>query len=462
MFVCFSLFMAKKKKVNFKKIDYVKLSIYIVPVVVLLFVLYMNFLPFGYSKTIVLDVGSSSDASEEFKVGDGFGPRQMFEGQSFRSLEGFGSLVFSPLAVLREAEIEIELISDGVYFPLMPDVSTVDWDYDFISILNEFEVRSRFGEYNYITSHPSTSFRLDENYALLFEFNLETEGVLSSGSLEIMNFASRFYVTLNGEEHSFRIDNFSQGQESSLLFAFDGSYHVFFDKEKVLEFEGDILREGFDFAIPVKTFSGFDKVEARAIVNEETGCVVFDGETRLVLPNTRNEFQDEPFSVYIEWIPKSTESWQQIIGHFNWEILQYDNRIRFLLGRTNVTDSFFEINYRGDLQDTKNNLLAVYNPDNEGNGTIELYINGIYVGETNINNEFLRQDYNNDLSLGWTPHNFENSPHFIGEICSAKFIYTPISAIQSKNESFIYEGPEDLVIPVYGSGDLFNVRLNIR
>src|SRR3989338_2800467 len=41
---------------------------YAIPLAVLLYVLYINFLPFGYNKTFVINVGAQDDTSGEFRL----------------------------------------------------------------------------------------------------------------------------------------------------------------------------------------------------------------------------------------------------------------------------------------------------------------------------------------------------------------------------------------------------------
>jgi hypothetical protein len=445
----------------------IKALAYIIPVFVLLFILYMNFLPFGYSKTIVLDVGSSSDGSGEFYVGSGFGPRQILDGVTFRTLNGSGELIFSPLAVLHSAELEIELVGEGVYFPVMPDVSSIDWDYDFFSMLDEFEVVGRYAEYNYITSFPSTNYDLNNHFGFEFDFVSEVEGSLSEGSISIYNFASRFYVEVDsGSEiitQSFTLNNFSIGSEHSFLIAYDGSYHVYFNKEKVLSFEGESPLDDFEFLKPVKVYSGFNEVKAKAVL-DENGCIVFDGDTRMILPNSKDNFQDGPFAVYLEFIPKETTISRPIIDHFNWIIWQEPKRLRFQVGRMNVSNEPYLLHFNLDKNyfDVKKELLAIYNPSNDGDGYIELFIDGLSIGKTSINNEFLRQDYNTNLGISNSNHGVVKDMGFLGSICEAKFNFGDHNAIKSDNLKMSYESPGDQKILVEGNGSLKQVKLRVR
>ncbi|MFA5248487.1 MAG: hypothetical protein WC415_04665 [Patescibacteria group bacterium] len=66
----------------FKKINYILIAAWVIPATVLLTILYLNFLPFGYSKTLVINVGTKNDDKGEFRLEQSqfLGARQELDG----------------------------------------------------------------------------------------------------------------------------------------------------------------------------------------------------------------------------------------------------------------------------------------------------------------------------------------------------------------------------------------------
>jgi len=129
------------KNFNFKKkvkdpICWVRFAAYAIPVAFLLYVLYMNFLPFGYHKSFVINVGSADDT----KVGEFYlepskdlsERKTAADGTTYRELNGTANVVFKPKAVLKNAEVTVSVEGEGVSIipPVIDfDPSTVKWDY---------------------------------------------------------------------------------------------------------------------------------------------------------------------------------------------------------------------------------------------------------------------------------------------------------------------------------------------
>ncbi len=116
-----------------KKPNYILIAAWVIPAAVLLTILYLNFLPFGYQKTLTINVGAKNDDKGEFRLemSPALGARQELDGQTFRYLDGLAYAVYEPKVVLRNATIEAELTaSSGVSFILPPDLTDVKWDYD--------------------------------------------------------------------------------------------------------------------------------------------------------------------------------------------------------------------------------------------------------------------------------------------------------------------------------------------
>jgi len=113
---------------------------YAIPIGFLLYVLYMNFLPFGYNKTFTIDVGSENDT----KVGEFYlepskdlseretGTDANGKEYTYRELNGVAYAVFKPNAVLKNAEVTVSVEGEGV--SIIPPVidfkpEDVKWDY---------------------------------------------------------------------------------------------------------------------------------------------------------------------------------------------------------------------------------------------------------------------------------------------------------------------------------------------
>ena len=284
---------------------------YAIPLTFLLYVLYINYLPFGYNKTFVINVGSpndtkvsqfylepSPDLSERKINADGITP--------YRELNGMATAVFKPNVVLKNAKITVSVQGDGV--SIIPpylnfDPSTVQWDksWDF-------------------TKGVPKDLKNDNNKAFYFD-----------------------------------------------------------------------------------------------------GATYFDGTARLELASSSNMFESGPFTVYAEWMPiNDASSSQQIVGHYNWELWQNKDSVYFQVGRmNNATGTLYSIKYPIDetFFNQKHSVLAVYSPS-DTNGYIELYVDGNYAGIKYLGPDKIWKNYNGkeNLSFGWTPHNYSKNPYLKGNL----------------------------------------------
>ena len=127
--------LAFTKKAVKNPIFWLRFSAYAIPFAFLLYVLYWNFLPFGYNKTFTINVGSPSDTSGEFRLEPSkyLSERKTApDGTTYRELNGDATAIFEPKAVLKNATITVSVEGDGV--SILPphidfDPSTVKWDY---------------------------------------------------------------------------------------------------------------------------------------------------------------------------------------------------------------------------------------------------------------------------------------------------------------------------------------------
>ncbi|MCW1892286.1 MAG: hypothetical protein KIH65_003525, partial [Candidatus Uhrbacteria bacterium] len=296
---------------------------YAIPLGFLLYVLYLNYLPFGYHKTFTITVGSPDDTKvSEFYLepSKGLSERKTAEdGTTYRELNGVGKVVFKPKAVLKDALITVETNDPGISF--IPP-----------------------------------------------------------------------YVDINPQEISWDIDwNLTKEVPQEL------------ENTNVFYFEGEPY---------------------------------FDGTSRLEYASSSDMFEDGPFTVYAEWKPKDAENdFQQIVGHFNWEVLQNKNVVRFMVGRVdNAEGKFYIADYTIPDPTTffsnKHALLAIYNPDPEnGNGYIEIYVDGYFGSRINIGNSVIWKDYNGtkNLTSGKSGHG------------AAKYYQGSIYAIRIRKRTFLKE-----------------------
>ena len=341
----------KIKELSKNPIFWAKFAAYAIPLAFLLYVLYMNFLPFGYHKTFVINVGSPTDTSGEFYLEPS---RNLSErktdknGHTYRELAGLATAVFKPRAVLKNAKITVEV--QGKDVSLIPQQLNFD---------------------------PS-SVKWDHSWAF-------TKGVPK----ELKN-TDAYY--------------------------FDGATY-------------------------------------------------FDGTARIELPNSANMLEEGPFTIYAEWLPKDdTVDWQQIVGHYNWELWQNKDSVSFQVGRMNdALGPMYKIKYpiSNDFFNKKHYALAIYYPLE--NGYIDLFIDGNFAGRTYFNTDKIWKDYNgkNNLSFGWTPHNYGKSPHLKGSLFRVNIIGKNIIQSQSKID-FITQNEKDLYISLISSATstLNQLKLN--
>jgi hypothetical protein len=323
---------------------------YALPLGFLLYVLYWNFLPFGYDKTFTIDVGSPGDTSGEFYLEPS---RNLSErktapdGTTYRELNGIAYAVFKPKAVLKNAQITVSVEGEGV--SIIPPVidfnpDSVQWDYAW---------------------------------------------------------------------------DFTKDIPSDLV----GNAFVF---------EGEV------------TFNGRD--------------------TRLQLPGSADMFEDGPFTVYAEWTPKNSENnAQQIVGHYNWELWQNKNSVEFRVGRMNDGEGpAYSVKYpvTPEFFNTKHTALASYNPSE--NGYLDLFVDGNFAGRTYFSADKIWKEYGNqNLSIGWTPHNYGNSAYFLGTIYSVNITSGNILQNQTKID-FPAKDSESISISVISTATstLSRIQLN--
>ncbi len=333
---------------------------YLIPILILLSILYVNFLPLGYSDSRTIDIGSSDDTSGIFSLegSDFLGGREERDNDStFRTLDGLVYATYTPKVILRDSMVDISLLGEDVYMNQQPKID-FEWDFEW-----------------------------------------------------------------TGEEFFKNFD----------------IYNINEDKE-------------------------IEKTNRKPRIYNN--CVNLDGRTRLELPRTVNRFQEGPFAIYVEWIPKDDADHQQIIGHFNWEIYQNKRDVNFsIVGTTDGNRYSVSYDIDNNFFNQKNSLLALYNPANSKNevGFIELFVNGFSTGKEYIYDSEIDKNYGNqNLTLGWTVHSGGERPGFVGEVCNARFSYIELEGTETKEASFETKIAQTIRIPIVGEGILKKIELKIE
>ena len=128
-----------------------------------------------------------------------------------------------------------------------------------------------------------------------------------------------------------------------------------------------------------------------------------------------------------------------------------------------INGTFYSVSYPIDPNffGKEHEALAIYSPNVEGSGYIELWVDGNLGGRTSILSDKIYEDYNSekDLSFGWSPHNYEKNPYFDGCLYSTKIIDEVF--LEQKQQSVLYGINNSIVIPIIGNGNITSVRVMI-
>lgn len=451
-----------------------RITAILIPVVILLVLLYVNFLPFGYESSYVIEVGKESDTSGNFYLeqSSGLGTRQKIDGEYFRKIDGLVYAVYKPKVILSDALVSVKLDGDGVSFKKPLEVEELDWDYNFAENgFIDFKVNNPSSVYNQFVSGEekmSSIISLARPFAILINFKAGINEQLLDGGLVLIQNTKYISLTYQGKSINYNVSDYFLDLEHEILVGYSGSeIYLFVDKEfagknSINESLGRISSK-----IPVKLYSNYDFVIREMLEKDENDCLIFDGNQRIVYPHTAHLFEEGAFGVFVKWIPNLKANGQQIVGHYNWEIWQNEKNVEFRVGRMDnekgpsysisypVSDSFFG---------KEHEIFAFYNPFsfNGEQGYIEMYVDGKYAGRKNFAKHEIWTEYGReDLSMGWTPHNYRKSPYFNGKICDLKFSSDAFSGYYY--DSLEFRTSDDIVkIPIYGNGKLQKVELQIK
>lgn len=323
---------------------------YAIPLGFLLYVLYWNFLPFGYDETFTINVGSPGDtnASNEFYLEPSkylSEPKTEANGTTtYRELNGIAYAIFRPKAVLTNATITVSVEGDGV--GIIPphidfDPNSVQWDYAW---------------------------------------------------------------------------DFTKGIPSDL------TGNAFYWKDST----------------------------------STPGCAYFDGNSRLEFASSSDMFENGPFTVYAEWTPENNKGDnQEIVGHYNWEILQNLESVQFQVGRMDgIDNNFYFVTYPIVNQDffvEKHTLIATYIPETSNSrlGYIDLTIDNSFVGRTYFGKSHIRNNFGNS-NLTFGINNFSSGSYFRG--CLYR-----VAILNSNNNIYNDNAGNILKIKAENSESLFHI-----
>lgn len=450
------------------KVGFVKFLAYFVPILLILAVLYVNILPFGYTDVQVINVGHARDTSGRFYLeeSDSLGPRQMVEGDYFRIVDGIVHAVYNPSVILNNATITATLKGDDVYFLEQPSID-FEWDYDWTAenILDYFEVEAPHTVYNQFLSEEVEKVNFNKPFAIYVEWTVSESRSLISGGMSLNQDLMHVTLEFFGETIQYKLPDYSIGKNFSALVGYNQEQVYLFVNEEFVdkkEFEGKFSN--------IKTIGKvYQSSEVRENFEVKDGCIYFDGKTRLVFPNSSDMFEVGPFAVYVEWVPEKAEDSQQLIGHWNWEIFQNEKDAQFWIGR--VYEGGPAFSKRKEIKnhlENKNTLLAIYNPisDNNLESYIKIYLNGEISGKVNLKNNTIWRDYGRqDLSMGWSGPTWgppERTPYFQGSICNIKFVYAELKP-QKVNSIEFFSSDSEIIIPIFGEGGrLKEVELKVQ
>lgn len=211
-----------------------------------------------------------------------------------------------------------------------------------------------------------------------------------------------------------------------------------------------------------------DQMKGNAYIFD--GYAVFDGKSTLAMADSKDHFENGPFTVYVKWRPKNNRAdFQQIVGHYNWEVFQDGDKVRFLVGRMNGLEGpFYEVSVpvKEDFFNETHELMASYLPGE--NGRIELIIDG-NAYQTSIGSDVIMADYNGDrpLSLGRSGHAYAS--YYKGDIYRISFSSKKLNLLKFPNTTTgktktyeITEAGSELRVPLFGQGRINKIKITVK
>lgn len=472
-----------------------------IPILVFLIILYFNFLPFGFQKTLTIDVGELDDDKGIFYLEENpdLGSRQLIEGQSFRYLEGSAFAVYTPKQVFKDATIEATIEGQDVSFLVPPDIEKLNWDYvwDYNAISQDFVLQGSEQEsYSLFTGAPAQEIEEAINIDPQKEFAIEIDWYakeatqLLEGDIYLAQTLTEIILEYQQTKIVYSLPDFFIGENQNILIVSKDNYLYLYvnkeyidkkllpknieeenndDEEEEEEKENEEKEEKKE-TLFIKKSSNTEHLkiysEIKPQLTQLNGCLYLDGQSKLVLPDSADDFEIGPFAFYVEWIPEKMEDNQQIIGHYNWEIHQNKDNVQFFIGRMNEKDgAFYSINHEIDNSffNQKHHLIAIYNPasNKNPNGYMELFIDDIFITRKYFADEIIWTDYSRDMSIGNTSHSGGKLIYFQGSICQINFVYFRLEPQTVTFWKFPAQG-DHIRIPLWGNGKLDKINIKIK
>lgn len=379
---------------------------YAIPLGFLAYVLYINYLPFGYEKTFTIDVGAEGDTSVgEFYLepSPDLGERKTApDGTTYRELNGMANVIFKPNVVLKDAEITVSVEGEGVeIIPPVIDFNPDDYEWDY--------------EWDFTQKETAFTPKVSERARTEWKSCTTTEAIASTTATTTIIAESELYLLSSSSTPTSEICKPAPVP--------------------------DLVGNAFWFE----------------------GSMYFDGTSRLEMPYTANLFEEGPFTVYLEWMAtNSNNDFQQIIGHYNWEIFQNSNSVSFRVGRMNKEGGIsYTTVYNIDNEEYWNkphSALITYSPNSIG-GYISIQIDNNKKEYIKINQDVIWKDYGiNNLSLGMSRHG--NSSYFNGELNK---IYISNEDIKQHNATnfLTLENNSSNQFKLLGNGKISDIKVSI-
>jgi hypothetical protein len=222
-----------------------------------------------------------------------------------------------------------------------------------------------------------------------------------------------------------------------------------------------IMPPEINFDYTTQKWDSFIELQKEANIVLKEGCAYFNGSEQLKYNITPDKFDSGPFIVFVEWKPEdNTSNFQEIVGHYDWELLQYKDKVRFLAGRFNNKDGpFYDVQYAIDNRffDHKHNAIAVYNPSEDG--YIELFVDNVFTGRTYVGKDTIWEEYSQGvLTVGKSMH--ENANYYMGCVNKIGIYYGKIDFSQTTISFSNYT--KDINFYIIGDGDINSVNLKIK
>lgn len=439
-----------------------KLAAYIIPAIIILVIIWINIFPLGINKAVTLKVGQSGDTdNKKVLYVKKMGEPQTIDGKKVRGVQDIGYIGFKPAIELApETKVTLQLKGNGVFWQYLDDINGNDilqWQ------TRQWKAEAPNTLYNQIQGQEASTTEGLKTFALIFQKTFKTGDVLISGDISLRVTAASLILSTSRGRNITPLPADFLGTDKEVILVYDGQYHIFIDQIKKSTFQGPK---------PNKIISGHTKIITGFAPLQETiaiqdNCVELDGQSQLILPNSDNEFETSAFTVALDYTPikNQSEKQEQIIGHYNWEILQGQNAISFRVGRNNPDNGFYIITYPvgEEFFGKQHSIVAVYQPANETDtaGYIQLYLDNLPVGKKSLEGATMRTDYSRNLTIGRGYHGEESTTFFEGKVCNPRIYDTAIQA-QNTEEITLSAGQLQNDILVSGEGYVSEVKAIIK